>query len=793
MSGLKRLVHEIHRRSLWQVLAIFLAASWGVLQFVDFLTERAGLPEWTPVMALVLLLIGLPIVLATAYVQEGGPSRIGVDTAEPIAAGEVGAGDSATFAVSTPDAGGESPGSAADAHAPLPPAPEPTGIQRWLTWRKAMLGGAGAFALLGVSIATYLVMWSAGIGPVGSLVAQGVLDEQEPILLAEFGNTTSDPTLGSVVTEALRVDLASSRVVSLVEISQVQDALRRMERDPGAALTPEIAREMALREGVKAVLEGEVGAAGTGYILTATLRATADGSTLASFRRTASGPDAVIGAIDQLSRDVRERVGEPLRSIRSGPPLGQVTTPSLEALRKYSQAEQVLARGDEMGALALLGEALALDSAFAMAHRKQAVVLRNLGIDRAREIEAVERAYRHRTRLPEKERYLAEAAYHSAVTGDKEALVRSYESVLEVAPDDPAALNNLANEYQSMGDLERAEGLYRRNLAGPWAPVPSHQNLIRNQLMQGNPDGAKAALSAYAHAHPEDPRVLEHAFWVHAFSGDHNAAFRELDALIDAPGLPAVRRANTLANRGLLLAAYGRMREARREWDSAIRLAEQAGPRPEQVNRMMALWMDAVVTGDTARVRASLQELVRSGRIEQAPVEASEYGFLVELYLTVNDPDGSLEKLDHWRRELSTAFTTPAIRANQVFLEAWARSGRSDPEAVLEALAVLRRDLRCPHCFEWERPQLLYRTGRIAEARDAWMQLLAHPISDFGASLALLPVALEEVGRLSEELGDRNTASDAYRRFIDLWADADPELQPRVTRARERLATLEAP
>ncbi len=28
MSGLKRLIHEIHRRSLWQVLLIYVAASW---------------------------------------------------------------------------------------------------------------------------------------------------------------------------------------------------------------------------------------------------------------------------------------------------------------------------------------------------------------------------------------------------------------------------------------------------------------------------------------------------------------------------------------------------------------------------------------------------------------------------------------------------------------------------------------------------------------------------------------------------------------------------------------------
>ena len=71
MNGLERLIREIHRRSLWQVLGIFVAASWVVLQVVELLTDTAGLPDWTPSMALVLLLIGLPICLATAFVQEG--------------------------------------------------------------------------------------------------------------------------------------------------------------------------------------------------------------------------------------------------------------------------------------------------------------------------------------------------------------------------------------------------------------------------------------------------------------------------------------------------------------------------------------------------------------------------------------------------------------------------------------------------------------------------------------------------------------------------------------------------
>src|SRR5687767_453984 len=75
MKAVKNIIAEAHRRSLWQVLGVYLALSWGVYQVVKELTQLFGLPDWVPGFGIVLLLIGLPIVLATAFVQEGGPAR----------------------------------------------------------------------------------------------------------------------------------------------------------------------------------------------------------------------------------------------------------------------------------------------------------------------------------------------------------------------------------------------------------------------------------------------------------------------------------------------------------------------------------------------------------------------------------------------------------------------------------------------------------------------------------------------------------------------------------------------
>ena len=70
MPGLRDLVQEIHRRSMWQVLLIYVGGSWVVWEAIEGISSTAGLPDWVPGAALILILIGLPIVVATAFVHE---------------------------------------------------------------------------------------------------------------------------------------------------------------------------------------------------------------------------------------------------------------------------------------------------------------------------------------------------------------------------------------------------------------------------------------------------------------------------------------------------------------------------------------------------------------------------------------------------------------------------------------------------------------------------------------------------------------------------------------------------
>src|SRR5436853_84517 len=146
------------------------------------------------------------------------------------------------------------------------------------------------------------------------------------VVLAAFGNRTTDSTLGPSLTEALRVDLAQSGVIRLLDAATVGQALGRMGRPHATPLTLAVARELAQREGAKAVVHGQIDPLGRSYVVSAELVGAADGAALVAVRENAQDDGAIIAAVDRLSRRLRERIGESLRTIRASDPLEQVTT-----------------------------------------------------------------------------------------------------------------------------------------------------------------------------------------------------------------------------------------------------------------------------------------------------------------------------------------------------------------------------------------------------------------------------------------------------------------------------------
>ncbi|MFB3117164.1 MAG: tetratricopeptide repeat protein, partial [Myxococcota bacterium] len=475
-----------------RVAAMFGAASVVLLGVVYFIMIQLGLPDWVFLGAVALLAVGLPIMLLTGHHERkrAVATMTGMHVVTPI------------------------------------------GVQQHFTWRNALIGGGLAFAGLGVVATGYTATRALGIGPAGTLMSTGAIAEREPLVLAELDNRTADTTLGSTVTELFRVSISQSPVIRLVDPARLNESLARMQRAEMTRIDESIALEIAEREGIKAVISGEIVPLGTGYILSARLTS-ATGEVLTAQQTSARNTEEIITAVDELSAKLRERVGESLRTIRRSVPLDLVTTGSLGALRLYTQAAQAEIAGDDDRAVDLLEEAIAADTAFAMAYRKLGIILRNNFEQRARAIQAITKAYEYRDRLTDLERGYAIAQYHTDVTGERENALAAYRTILDKYPDDYRALNNSGVLYDQLRDFIRALEHYRRALEVDSTWAPGFTNIAFAQRVLGQFDESAATIDALEARFPGNPRVDDARGQLSYTRRDLQAAERSWHALLE--------------------------------------------------------------------------------------------------------------------------------------------------------------------------------------------------------------------------------------------------------------------
>jgi eukaryotic-like serine/threonine-protein kinase len=778
MDFFRRVIVEVHRRSLWQVLGIYLVGSWLGYQVILGLYDGLGLPEWVPPLAVILFVIGLPIVLATAFVQEGPPSlpdrTAGRDSDPTLHPG---------LSAPWPDAGVGTAGG--------PPAAGPrAGLARLLTWRRSLGAGLAAFILLTLSTTGFMAMRELGIGSVGTLLARGVLDERDGIVLADFAANNVDAGVGAVVTEALRIDLLRTTVVDVAADATVRTALQRMQRDAAAGLPRAVALEVAQREGLKAVIAGEVGALGGGYILTAQVLAAADGAVLAAFRETARDSAQLIDAVDRLSRQMRSRIGESLRDVRIGVPLAQLTTSSLPALRKYAEAERVQREsGDEFRTIRLLEEAIALDSLFAMAWRKLGASLNNLGGTQARQHEAHTRAWELRGRLPEIEALHATAEYARHVLADFDRAIDAYQSMLVLDPDHMAALNNLGLALQERRRLPEAEAVLRRgvertNLNFSWT------NLVAVIYDQGRIDEAKQTYEHARDQYPDNVHMLRREVYFavgdgrwHAVDSIARARVARFPGNRTAGILALTDRANAALATGRLAEWERLMREQARFFDEQADTARLLAAQLERART--ALW----VRGEPERAGALLADALRRFPLAALAPEDRPYGALIMLHADLGDHDTATALL-------AEAVQHPPLRGRGpvdygAFLSAQLQLRRGDAAAAIEPLQRAASDGMCRICALPVLAQAYEQAGSPDSARAVYERFLTTPYHFRALDERFWrALTLERVAMLHEEAGAYAQAAERYAGFVQLWRDADPELQPRVAAALARIARL---
>jgi TolB-like protein len=189
---------------------------------------------------------------------------------------------------------------------------------RFLTWRRVFRTAAATILAFAIAVIAVMVLRGFGVGPAASLLAAGRLHGRERLLVTDFA-AGKDSSLSHVVTEAVRTNLGQSKAVSIMPPTAIAAALQRMQRPASGSIDISLGREIAVREGVKAIVGGSVTPLGSGYVVSIRLVSADSGGDLAAFQKTVNGTSELLDAIDDLTRKLRGRIGESLKSVRDTP------------------------------------------------------------------------------------------------------------------------------------------------------------------------------------------------------------------------------------------------------------------------------------------------------------------------------------------------------------------------------------------------------------------------------------------------------------------------------------------
>jgi eukaryotic-like serine/threonine-protein kinase len=761
------------RRRLGRALGL-----WALSVIVVALVARAaiitiGLPDWVFPGALIVMALGLPVILFTAFVHHGAKQAMTMAAMTP-------GGTPAAHSTMTRIAVKASP---------------------WISWRRTTMGGVVAVSAFAVLVLVFMILRTLGIGPAGSLLASGRVADRERLLITNFHSRGADSSLGNIVTEAVRTDLGQSAVVSIMSPSDVAGALARMQRPETTLVDLALARDIAAREGIKGIVDGDLAPLAGGYVMTLRLVDAVRGEELASFHEAIDGPRELIPTVDDLTRKLRGKIGESLRDVHASPPLDRVTTGSLDALRKY--AEGVRANDIEANyskAIALLQQAVALDSTFAMAWRKLGVVMSNAGMPQSQTFAALERAYRNRNRLTERERNLATAAYFDLGPGrDRSRSAAAYEAVLARDSTDGVAMNNLALLLWNRHELARAESLYQRDVRVRSSTF-AYTNLPMVQLDAGRLAAAESSLTAARSGIAANPGLSIPEVALLYARGRLDSAETRLGQVRAKERDTFVRSWAThqLSDMKLL---RGELAESERlDADARAQDIARGAPPPPLTQELREAWLDISFREQPDRAAQRLDSALARTPVRSLPGDESQYLRASQLYALAGHADRARAVLAQY---LADVKDSALLRQSEPERHNTAGELALAEHRPLDAVPEFRLgDQRpdgpvdqCTPCL----PLRLARAYDLANVPDSAIALyeryLATPNSLKGVFF-LDPLYLagvhERLGELYEAKGDRQKAADQYVQLVELWKNADPALQPRLNRVRERLAHLKA-
>ncbi len=602
------------------------------------------------------------------------------------------------------------------------------------------------------------------------------LTERDSILLPEFINTTGESVFDGTLKQALAVKLQESPFLNVIPEDRARETLRFMGRQPDERITPSLAREVCERQGVKAMLTGEIAQLGSHYVITLNGVNCHTGESLAREQIEVNSKEQVLNGLGTAATAIRRKLGESLASVEKfNAPIEQATTPSLEALKAFALGMEQRAKGAEAQSVPFFKRAIELDPNFGLAHATLGTVYMNQG-ERQLSMAYTKRAFELRDRVSEFEKLYISSHYYWLVTGEFDKAIEIFELARQTYPREMTAPNNLAVIYYATGQYEKSVQEAREAiLRGPNEPF-GYDNLAFAYLGLNRFDDAKAACEQEIEKGltVEAPRcyLYEIAF----VQGDTASMQREAAWAAGRPGEDVLLRTEALAE-----ASLGKLEISRGHFRQSAEHSQRHGLKE---GAALTAAIESVIDahfGNYTRARTEATAALSVARSPSALVSAAQALALA----------GDFRRAQTVADDLAGRFPTHTIMnsVNLPLIRGEIELARGNPARALQLLepAVPYELSFLAIGTIYVRGRAFLHSGKGPEAAAEFQKILDHR-----GIAAVSPVhALARVGLARARLlaGDTAGARIAYQDFFALWKDADPDI-PILHEAKAEYAKL---
>ena len=598
---------------------------------------------------------------------------------------------------------------------------------------------------------------------------------KDSIIVADFVNKTGDAVFDTTLDQALRVQLAQSPVLDIISQQHLRQSLQYLGRKQDETITPQIAREIGEREGVKAILTGTIAPLGKAYVLTLDAQNTANGDDIASEEATAADKEHVLEALNQVTTAMRAKLGESLSSIqRLNAPFGQATTPSLEAFRAYALGDEAHEKGNDVPeAEDHYKRALELDPRLAMAWARLGVLSMNSGA-LSEAAENITRAYQLSNNVSEREKLYIAGHYYSTVVGDLNKAIETLQVATQEYPLDPSNFINLGVDYLTNGQMEKSDAANRKAAALQPDNAIALENGIVNAYILGHTTEGATNIAAAQRLGLNGTSLFGVELMHYAVLSDWNNAQKIIAETAGRPDQFVVT-----SNWGSMLPQLGQIQLAK---TTLLRAADQAGSVNEKDAQAASLLGAASAGWMVDRCfdpQAAAKEAVKLDKGKVTLTTAASTLALCNEQKHANQMLSDLEK--HYPQDtLIRELTVPQARA-------WLAIKAGDAQTAIAQLEKVRAHddaSFAPYLRGLAYLQLKDSRNAIASFRDATrLKGLAY---NTGSPYALSYLGL---GRAYAMAGNKPDAKKAYDVFFTEWKNADPEL-PVIAEAKKEYAQL---